>query len=349
MELSLLQRDTKADSTDDEKKIFYARVRSTMIRRVIEGHFDNKTLEVLRLQRRDYEWRDLKTDEIEEDGATMLKVLVDYMKPSVRAGSKAFKTVLQTVEAKKYENNVVKLLNVMETAYDEITVNQGATYDSFMDDLFKSLKTFPNRIFTDYIIRLQDEYEAKPNSTVSDKEIGELLRGIKNRYNNMVHNKSWDYMDPADTKIMALTTSLAEVKQQLLEEKARNTPSGSTSDDRKKQSSLDRRRCKYVGPKTTIDGVGYDWCGKGHKSREADGLYMPAGYDHEKWLERKQKFKKGNGTGAAHATATSTSGNDSKGDKEGPKMILSDKLKAALVTNQGYSGEEADALIKSLN
>ena len=30
-------------------------------------------------------------------------------------------------------------------------------------------------------------------------------------------------------------------------------------------------------------------------------------------------------------------------------MILSDKLKAALVTNQGYSPDEANALIESLN
>ena len=42
-------------SSDDEKKAFYARVRSTMIRRAIEGHFNDKTLEVIRLQRCDFE------------------------------------------------------------------------------------------------------------------------------------------------------------------------------------------------------------------------------------------------------------------------------------------------------
>ena len=148
---------------------------------------------------------------------------------------------------------------------------------------------------------------------------------------------------------MALTTSLAEVKQQLLDEKSKNGTSGSGSDGRKKQSSLDKRRCKYVGAKTTIDGVEYEWCDKGHKSRDADGLYMPAGHDHEKWLDRKMKFKKGNGSGSVHATASSAGGDDTSGDKNSPKMILSDKLKAALVTNQGYSQDEADALINSLN
>ena len=189
-ELSLLNRTTTVTSTADEKKIFYARVRSTMIRRAIEGHFDNKTLEIIRLERKNYEWRDSKTGEVEEDGATMLKVLVDHMKPSVRSGLKEFKTILMNAEGKKYENNVVKLINAMEGAYDEITVNQGGSYDGYMDDLFRALKTFPNKIFTDYIIRLQDEYEAKPNSMVTDKEIGDMLRGVKNRYNNMVHGKS---------------------------------------------------------------------------------------------------------------------------------------------------------------
>ena len=44
-----------ATSTDAVKKVFYARVRSTMIRRAIEGQFSNKTLEAVRLQRKAYE------------------------------------------------------------------------------------------------------------------------------------------------------------------------------------------------------------------------------------------------------------------------------------------------------
>ena len=76
---------------------------------------------------------------------------------------------------------------------------------------------------------------------------------------------------------------------------------------------------------------------------------MPAGHDHDKWLERKMKFKKGNGSGSVHATASSSGGNNTNGDKESPKIVLSDKLKAALVTSQGYSNDETEALISSLN
>ena len=309
-----------------------------MIRRAVEGHFEEKTLEMIRLQRRDYEWRDPKTSEIEEDGATMLKVLIDYMKPSVRSGLKEFKTIIQRAEAKLYENNPVKMITAMESAYDEITVKQGGSYDSFVDDLFRALKTFPNKIFTDFIIRMEDNYESEPGSKVSDKEINKMTRLVRNKYNNMFHNKTWNCVDPSDAKILALTTSLEEVKQELLDEKGNNSGPSTSGNERKKQSNLDRRRCDYIRPKTIIDGVDYEWCDKGHKSRAANGLYMPAGHDHEKWLGRKLKYKKGNGTASAHATTTS---GDSK-SKEAPKMVLSEKLRAALVTNQGYSPDEAD-------
>ena len=114
----------------------------------------------------------------------MLKVLVDYMKPSVRAGLKEFKTIIQRAEGKLYDNNPVKMITAMESAYDEITVKQGGSYDSFLDDLFRALKTFPNKIFTDFIVRCES------GTKVSEKEINKMLRVIKNKYNNMYHNKS---------------------------------------------------------------------------------------------------------------------------------------------------------------
>lgn len=61
----------------------------------VEGHFDDKTLEAIRLQRTDYEWRDPQTGIIEEDGASMLKILFDFLKPIVRVGLKEYKRIIQ--------------------------------------------------------------------------------------------------------------------------------------------------------------------------------------------------------------------------------------------------------------
>ena len=325
-----------ASSTNDEKKVFFMRVRSTMIRKAIEGRFCKKTLKNIRLYRRHYEWRNLSTGELQQDGATMLKILMDILKPSLKIGLKEYKNVLKNANGKKYQNNVIEMLDVMEAAYDEITVTHGKTYDSYMEDLFSSLKTFPNRLFTDYVIRIEDDWEADNTNDLDD--IDELILKVRTKFNNMVNSEKWDYVDPADAKIMALTTSLDDVKKQLEEEKAKNT----TSKDKKQNPPFDERRCKFAGDKITLDGVQYDWCNKGHKSHASpDGMYMPAGHNHDQWLEnRKQR-----GYTRNRSNTSSTSSSAVRGAAANKKMILAEKMQAALVTKCGFSNDEAEAFL----
>ena len=86
-------------STAAEKKIYYSRVWSTMIRRAFEGQFSTKTLEAVRLHYKGYEWKSTN-GLIEEDGATMLKVLINIVKPSLKVGLKEFKDIIATATAK---------------------------------------------------------------------------------------------------------------------------------------------------------------------------------------------------------------------------------------------------------
>ena len=131
---------------------------------------------------------------------------------------------------------------------------------------------------------------------------------------------------------MALTTSLEDVQKQLLEEKAKN-------DGRKKKVPFDNRRCDNVGPSTTIDGIEYELCDKGHKSRASpNGMYMPKGHDHAKWLEVKKN--------RSMKTAAVTNKTEPTGNSEEPKMILSEKLKAARVTKAMFTEEEAAKFIE---
>ena len=266
-------------STDAEKAVFFAQVPSTMIRRAIEGQFSNKTLEAICLQRKDYEWTS-STGLVEEDGATMLKILIDIIKPSLKVGLKEFKDIITQATAKKYKNDPLEMLNAMETAYDEITVKRKKTYDNYMDDLLQALKTFPNRIFVDYVTRLEDDWE----TDVSDDtpaSIDKIITQVRTKYNNMKSRGKWDIVDPADAKILALTTQLQNVQQQLATEQSKTQSSakadGSTKANNEKDN-FDTRRTKFVGPHTVIDGVAYDWCDKGHKSiASPNGMYMPGG------------------------------------------------------------------------
>ena len=116
------------------------------------------------------------------------------------------------------------------------------------------------------------------------------------------------------------------------EEKTKN------ASKKKQQLPFDTRRTEFTEQTTTIDGVDYEWCNKGHKSRASpDGMYMSAGHDHEKWLEN----KKNRGYGKK---STPTGSNSA-----GKKMILADDMKAALMTFSGMNQEEADTFMDRLN
>ena len=92
----------------------------------------------------------------------MLKILIDIVKPSLKVGLKEFKDIINKATVKAYNNHPLEMLDAMENTYEEITINHQSTYDQYMDDLFKALKTFQNRIFVDYLTRLEDEWETDP-------------------------------------------------------------------------------------------------------------------------------------------------------------------------------------------
>ena len=82
----------------------------------------------------------------------MLKIIIDIVKPSLKVGLRRFKEIMGTATATKYNEDPIELLDAVEGAYDEITINRGKTHDSYMSDLFKALKTFKNKVFVDFII-----------------------------------------------------------------------------------------------------------------------------------------------------------------------------------------------------
>ena len=223
----------------------------------------------------------------------MLKVLVDIVKPSLKVGLKEFKDIIATATAKAYKNDPNEKLDAMENAYHEITVNRKIPYDQYMDVFFKALKTFTNRVYVDYVTRLEDEWETDATDDTPAK-IDTFIQLVRTKYNNMKSRRKWEVVDPADAKILALSTQLQEVQQQLLDEKTKHLTSASAhttkaapteSKPTVKKGNFDTCRTKFVGQHTAVDGVAYDWCDKGHKSSASpDGMYMPAGHDHDAWL-----------------------------------------------------------------
>ena len=178
-------------------------------------------------------------------------------------GLKEFKDIIFQANAKAYNSNLLEMLDAMENAYDQITINRQSTYDQYMDELFKALKTFTNRIFVDYVSRLEDEWEMDATEDTPAK-IDLFIQTVRTKYNNMKSRSKWDIVDPADAKILALSTQLQEVQQQLLEERSKQTVSSTAahatnahtneSKPPAKKGNFDNWRTKFVGQNTVIDG-----------------------------------------------------------------------------------------------
>ena len=269
---------------------------------------------------------------VEEDGATMLKILFDILKPSVRVGLREYKRLIQQAPAKSYGNNPIDMLNAMENAYDEVTAKHSQSFDEYIEYLFDALKTFSNKIFVDFVTSLEDDYESEAKPGASNGQIREVVLKVKNKYRKMHANEKWEYADPSDAKIMALTSRLDEVQQLLKDEKDKKN-------SKKKILPFDSRRCDNVGLSTTIDGIEYVWCDKGHKSRASpNGIYMPAGRDHEKWEQANQRKK----NGGSNSSSTSSA----KSKEAQKKMVLSDKMKTVLMAKAGFNDEDAEELTK---
>ncbi len=92
-------------SSDAEKKVFFSRVRSQIISKFIRGHFSDVTIQDLEIHRHYFEW---SNDQgiVMEDGATMLKLLFDEIKPTVKTGIKEFRDIITGANASKYKENV---------------------------------------------------------------------------------------------------------------------------------------------------------------------------------------------------------------------------------------------------
>ena len=259
---------------------------------------------------------------MEEDGATMLKIIIDIIKLSLKVGLRCFKNIIGTATAKKYNENPDELLDAVKSAYDEVTIKRGKTHDSYMSDLFKALKTFKNKVFVDFIICHEDAWEADASNDTQEM-IDLFIQKVRTKFKNMSENRLWDVVDPADAKLLALTTQLAAVEKQFAEARSGASVSGagafvSDSKSQVKKNQFDTRRTQYVGPHTVLDGVVYDWCDKGHKSAASpNGMYMPEGHNHEERLKKKlARRNKGAGSksdGDSSAKQVhSTSSDDSK-------------------------------------
>ena len=87
--------------------------------------------------------------------------------PTTRAGVIELKEKLGAFNLADYKNDVVVMMNGMETVYNEI-IEHGAKHEDFILNVFKALKMATDPVFLNYITCLEDNYQSGADMTADD-------------------------------------------------------------------------------------------------------------------------------------------------------------------------------------
>ena len=309
-----------------DAKIFYQRVRANMIGTRIIKSLDKSSLTSLKLHENKYLWKTL-TGKTMYDGPSMLQILIETVKPSLRTGVSDLKTKLRNSKLSTFNHDVVKMTDKMKTTYNDI-LKHGQNHDDYILDLFSALLTSNNETFHDFITREQDRYEIGEDILPE-----ELIKSAVTKYNNMVTKNTWKSGESKDSKIVALTTQLKTLENKM---KSNKSNGGSQSNSNSGGSRFEVEKWRFTkshGMSTERDGKTWHWCSK-HNSNK--GMYVThKEEDHDK---RREKYKKDNNDSSTDKTSSSNSSGNKK------SLTLSENLKAAMVSKFKCSSEEATKL-----
>ena len=141
-----------------------------MIAKRIKASLDKNSLKSLTIHKAKYQWTETNGI-INNNGQTMLYLLLTKINPSVRVRISTLKTNLVTATLPKFNHNVDQLFDFMETQYKEIK-GKGGRHDDYTLNIFNALETTNNNEIKRYVARQKDKWETT-NLGIDDKILAE--------------------------------------------------------------------------------------------------------------------------------------------------------------------------------
>jgi hypothetical protein len=195
----------------------------------------------------------------------------------------------------------------------------------------------------------------------------EIIQKLDKMHRNMVADGSWLNTNEKDTKIVALTSAIQDVKKKYGELAKKVSFDGGTkgaSSGKKGNSSSAavKQQTKAHCPEwqvtkkgTTIkhDGRKYVWCSK-HTSKDGsvNGLYMPSPHDHDEWTKAKADktaaFKKRKEAAKKPGAKPASPAKKVMADGKDLKLALANKFTRAMVTHCHMGQAEAENMFDSI-
>jgi len=282
------------------------------------------------------------------DGPTILWLLLQICNPSTRVGVAELKEDLRRTTSEKFQRNVKNMTDHLSSKFRNIR-EKGQTHEDYLPDVFNALATVPNPDFAAHVRDGRREWELGGLKTAD-----EIISEAVTIYNNAVSANRWDTSDPKDAKIVALATRIDELVEQQTKLAAlatsnsqnRTRKNGSrrfNSDNNNfKINPIEDWRMKQTDPKIERDGKTWWWCPRHVQPGKYNGLYVThKPEDHDDWVQKKEarraRFAKENSKEDKPSTS---------GDETAKKLVLTENLKAALLTRCDLTGAQADALLE---
>ena len=338
------QRAIDPANNNADKPTFFNRVNGTVVAESLNNTMSAGALRNLQLKKHQFSFIGNDGD-IVQDGPTMLYLLLCKGDPSTTVSNDNHRTAIENAKLQAYKNEVPELIAAIENHHTAIIEN-GGTYDkeTFRRHVINALLSGPNAEFNKFIGDVKREVQAGIGQ-YSEIDVPTLFKASERLYNNLVSTDSWDKVDPKDARIMALATEVEKLKKESKDAPDKKFTPKSDNHDTTRIAGIEKWRTINVGATTTHNGTQWSWCPH-HKHPQ--GLYSGLYYkdhnetSHEEW-KKARKARDAAQKKTDSATDDKTQGAGKK------KMVISDELKTAFVTDLCVSEEDIQKILDRVN
>lgn len=202
-----------------------------------------------------------RLEEIQQDGPTLLKVVLVDTFVATQAHTFKIKEQLYDLQMKAFKWNV----QTMNQSVREIMVDLQAAGHSFGNDdimiaLFRAYAGSTNEEFKNAVMYWKNEWN---NGSLTSAE--ELMVKADGKYDELKKNGTWGKSSDKDEQIIALTAKLEAFQKEVAKGKGPSTPSSFKSDSK---FSWKYDRSLSASATYVRDGKTFKWCtGPGHNKK----------------------------------------------------------------------------------
>jgi hypothetical protein len=268
------------------------------------------------------------------------------VKPNLAVDIKDLQLKMEKMTLLTTDNNFHTLATSLEELQQEINADMGKKIckdDKLLTELFCAAEATTNKLFAIYVSLAKSAWIM---GRVTNKNT--IINELRILYRNSVADGSWGKTSSVDSKIIALTTQVNGLKQQLKnaaggKTTAKNSKSDAKSTGKGNKEPSNKWRYTKVGEtmKDLATGATVKWC-----PHHGTGAYMPNDHNHAEWLEKK---KKRNGCANKHVkftdkskTKVTTKSDATKNEKHPSKLQLASSIRQSLVIHCSMTPTEAN-------